>query len=245
MEVRRIFIDQLKMKGGMVLVTGPNCKYILQVLRKTVNDRIDVMDGKGYLYRCMIHAIKGKEIFLHVMDAVLHPDEEKTKVTLLVSPIKGPRMDWLIEKATELGVDRILPTIFKRTVIKFQDGEAEKCTRWKRIMIEASRQSGRFSVPDVGPPTPLRGVLSYIDRVEDRWLLYEREKTTTMKDVITARKNRHICVAVGPEGGIEEGEVQWFTDNGFIPCTLGENILRSETMPLVVLSVIFYECNMR
>ncbi len=245
MEVRRIFVDKLKMKNGMVLVTGPSCKYILQVLRKAVNDRIDVMDGKGYLYRCMINAIKGKEFFLHIMDAVHHPEEKKTKVTLLVSPIKGPRMDWLVEKATELGVDRILPTIFRRTVVKFQDGEAEKCERWKRIMIEASRQSGRFSVPEMGPPTPLRGVLPYIDHLENRWLLYEREKSTTMKDVLVTQKNGEVCVAIGPEGGIEDGEVKWFTDNGFVPCTLGENILRTETTPLVVLSVIFYEFNMR
>ena len=245
MGVRRIYVDKLKMKNGMVLVAGPNCRYILQVLRKTVNDRIDVMDGKGYLYRCVINAFKGKELFLHVVDAALHPEEKKTKVTLLVSPIKGPRMDWLVEKATELGVDRILPTIFRRTAVKFKDGEAEKCARWKRIMIEASRQSGRFSVPEVGPPTPLRGVLPYIDGAESRWLLYECEKRTTMKEVIAARKNGEVCVAVGPEGGIEEAEVQWFTDNGFVPCTLGENILRTETTPLVVLSVIFYECNMR
>lgn len=245
MEVRRIFVDKLKMKNGMVLVTGPSCKYILQVLRKAVNDRIDVMDGKGYLYRCMINAIKGKELFLHIMDAVHHPEEKKTKVTLLVSPIKGPRMDWLVEKATELGVDRILPTIFRRTVVKFQDGEAEKCERWKRIMIEASRQSGRFSVPEMGPPTPLRGVLPYIDHLENRWLLYEREKSTTMKDVLVTQKNGEICVAIGPEGGIEDGEVKWFTDNAFVPCTLGENILRTETTPLVILSVIFYACNMR
>ncbi len=245
MEVRRIFVDKLKMKNGMVLVTGPSCKYILQVLRKVVNDRIDVMDGKGYLYRCMIHAIKGKEVYLHIMDAVPHPEEKKTKVTLLVSPIKGPRMDWLVEKATELGVDRIVPTIFRRTVVRFRDGEGEKCERWKRIMIEASRQSGRFSVPEMCPPTPLRGVLPFIDRLENRWLLYEREKSTTMKDVLVTQKNGAVCVAIGPEGGIEEEEVDWFTNNGFVPCTLGENILRTETTPLVVLSVIFYEFNMR
>ena len=121
MEVRRVFVDKLKMKNGMVLVTGPNCKYILGVLRKGVGERIDVMDGKGYLYRCTINGTKGKELFLQVMDAVYHPEEKRTRVTLLVSPIKGPRMDWLVEKATELGVDRILPTIFKRTVVKFQD----------------------------------------------------------------------------------------------------------------------------
>jgi len=245
MEVRRIFVDVLKMKNGMVLVTGPNCKYILAVLRETAGDRIDVIDGKGYLYRCTIHTVKGKEIYLHVMDVVHHPDEQRTKVTLLVSPIKGPRMDWLIEKATELGADRILPTIFKRTVVKFHDEESDRCERWKRIMVEASRQSGRFSVPELCPPTPLRGITPYIEAAGSRWLLYEREKSTTIKYLVGQQKNGEVCVAIGPEGGIEEAEAQWFTENGFIACTLGENILRSETTPLVVLSIIFYEFNMR
>ena len=176
MEVRRVFVDKLKMKNGMVLVTGPNCKYILTVLRKTPGERLDVMDGKGYLYRCTMHSVKGKEIYLHVVDVVHHPDEKKTKVTLLVSPIKGPRMDWLIEKATELGADRILPTIFRRTVVKFQDEESQRCERWKRIMIEASRQSGRFSVPELGPPTPLRGILPYVNGSEPLAALRAREE---------------------------------------------------------------------
>lgn len=246
MEVRRIYVDKLKMKNGMVLITGPNCKYICSVLRKNTGDRIDLMDGKGYLYRCVINGTKGKEIYLQVMDAVHHPEEKRSKVTLLVSPIKGPRMDWLVEKATELGVERILPTIFRRTVVKFQNGEAEKCERWQRIMVEASRQSGRFSVPEITQPTPLRGVLSYIEPFKNRWLLHERERNTTLKDVVSNRdNNEEICVAIGPEGGIEEGEAEWFAEHGFTPCTLGENILRTETTPLVVLSIIFYEFNMR
>ncbi|HAR96047.1 MAG TPA: hypothetical protein DCR97_08820 [Deltaproteobacteria bacterium] len=143
MEVRRVFIDKLKMKNGMVLVTGPNSKYILSVLRKTVGERIDLIDGKGYLYQTAINAIKGKDLYVQVQNVVHRPEEKRPKVTLLVSPIKGPRMDWLVEKATELGVARVVPTIFKRTIVKFEDGEKEKCDRWKRIMIEASRQSGR------------------------------------------------------------------------------------------------------
>jgi len=245
MEVRRIFVDRLKMKNGMVLIAGPSSKYLLGVLRKTVGERIDVMDGKGYLYRCVISSIKGREIFLQVLDAVHHPEETRIKVTLLVSPIKGPRMDWLIEKATELGVNRIIPTIFRRTVVKFKDGEAEKCERWKRIMVEASRQSGRFSIPEISEPTPLRGVLPHIEDFENRWLLYEREKSITIKDVVAGQKNGRLCVAIGPEGGVEEGEVDWLKEQGFVPCTLGENILRAETAPLVVLSIIFYEFNMR
>ena len=230
----------------MVLVTGPSCKYILTVLRKAAGDRIDVMDGKGYLYRCMIHAVKGKELYLHVMDAVHHPEEKRTKVTLLVSPIKGPRMDWLVEKATELGVDRILPTIFKRTVVRFQDGERRSASggsgSWSRR--PASRAGSRS--PRWCPPTPLRGVLPYIDHFENRWLLYEREKSTTMKDVLAAQKNGEVCVAIGPEGGIDEGRGAVVQGERLRPLharrehTEDARQRRSSSFP-----IIFYEFTMR
>jgi 16S rRNA (uracil1498-N3)-methyltransferase len=241
MEIRRVFIDRLKMKNGSVLVNGPTCKYITGVLRKNTGDRIDVIDGKGYLYRCVIQGAKGKEAYLHILDAVHHPEEKRAKITLVVSPIKGPRMDWLMEKATELGADRIVPTIFRRTVVRFQDEEKEKCERWKRIMIEASRQSGRFSVPELLPPVALRNIAPHIEECKDRWVLWEQEKERTMKDLFAGEHNGSICIAIGPEGGIEASEVDQLKEMGFLPCTLGQNILRAETAPLVVLSVILYE----
>lgn len=243
MEIRRVFVDKLKIKNGMALLAGPMYKYIVGVLRKTIGDRMDLIDGKGYLYRCTINNIKGKELYLQVVDAVHHPEEKRPKVTLCVSPIKGPRMDWLIEKSTELCVDRILPTVFKRTLIKFEDKEKGKYERWKRITIEASRQSGRFSIPEVIEPTPLRGILPYIERVPNRWVFYEREKKVSMKYLISAQKEGGVCVVIGPEGGIEELEIAWLTENGFTTCTLGENIFRTETTPLVILSIILYEYN--
>ncbi len=241
MEIRRVFIDKLKIKNGMALLTGPMHKYIVSVLRKTTGERIDLTDGKGYLYRCVINNIKGKELYLQVLDAVHHPEEKRSKVTLCVSPIKGPRMDWLIEKATELGVEKILPTIFRRTIIKFGDKERGKCERWKKLTIEASRQSGRFSIPEVIEPTPLRDILPYIENIKNRWAFYERERKNTIKKVISAQTEGEICVVIGPEGGIEESEIGWLKENGFIPCTLGESIFRTETTPLVILSIILYE----
>jgi 16S rRNA (uracil1498-N3)-methyltransferase len=97
-------------------------------LRKTEGDKINLIDGKGYLYRCVINSIKSKEIFLQILEVVHKPEEKKPKVTLCVSPIKGPRMDWLVEKATELGVEKIVPTIFKRTVIKFDEKQKGSVT---------------------------------------------------------------------------------------------------------------------
>jgi len=241
MEIRRVFVDKLRIKNGMALLTGPMHKYIITVLRKAIGDRIDLIDGKGYLYRCIINNIKSKDIFLQVLDVVHRPEEKRPKVTLCVSPIKGPRMDWLIEKSTELCIDQILPTIFKRTIVKFSDTEKGKNERWKRIVIEASRQSGRFSIPEIIEPTPLRGIVPFIENISNRWAFYEREKDTTLRDVITRQKEGEICIVIGPEGGIEELEIDWLKENGFTPCTLGENIFRSETTPLVILSIILYE----
>ncbi len=241
MEIRRVFVDKLKMKNGMALLTGPMYRYIVTVLRKAAGDRIDLIDGKGYLYRCVLHSVKAKELFLQVLELVHRPTEKRPKVTLLVSPIKGPRMDWLVEKATELGVERIVPTIFRRTVVRIEESETNKTDRWKRITVEASRQSGRFTVPEVVEPTPLRGILQWVDHVPNRWALYEKEKSTTLRDVIDPRAEGEICVVVGPEGGIEEGEVEWLKENGFRTCTLGDTIFRAETTPLVILSVVLYE----
>lgn len=241
METRRVFVDKLKIKNGMALLVGQMHKYIVSVLRKNPGDRIDLIDGKGYLYRCTIGSIKGKEIYLKILDVVHNPEEKRPKVTLCVSPIKGPRMDWLVEKATELGVDRIVPTLFKRTVIKFDDRGKEKIERWKRITVEASRQSGRFTIPDIADPIPLRGVTDFLEDTGKRVALYEKERLTTLRDVFSVRTNEAVCVVIGPEGGIDESEVDWLRENGFVTCSLGENIFRTETTPLIVLSVILYE----
>ncbi|HOC47035.1 MAG: RsmE family RNA methyltransferase [Syntrophorhabdaceae bacterium] len=242
MEIRRVFVDKLKIKNGMVLLAGPAYKYIVGVLRKGPGDRVDIIDGKGYLYRSTIQNIKGKELFLQVLDVVHKPQEKRPRVILCVSPIKGPRMDWLIEKATELGTEKIVPTIFRRTLIRFNAEGSEKVERWRRITVEASRQSGRFTIPEVTEPTPLRGIASLIEEdVGKRIVLYEKERHTTLKDVFGTNTGDAICIVIGPEGGIEEPEVTWLKENGFTACTLGENIFRAETTPLVVLSVVLYE----
>lgn len=241
MEIRRVFVDRLKMKSGLVFVTGPSQKYICGVLRKSVGDRVDLIDGKGYLYRCTIHSMKSRDLFLQVQDVVHRPEEKRPKVTLCVSPIKGPRMDWLVEKATELGVERILPTVFSRTVVRIEDKEKGKLERWKKLAVEASRQSGRFTVPEVVSPTPLRGILPHITGIDNRWVLFEKEKKNAIKDVLSSQRENGICIVIGPEGGIDDSEIKWLKESGFTSCTLGDNIFRAETTPLVILSIILYE----
>lgn len=240
METRRIFVDRVKTKNGLFFVTGPTYRYVVNVLRKSPGDRIDIIDGKGYLYRSQVHSVKNREVYFKILDVVYRPEEKRPRITLCVSPIKGPRMDWMIEKATELGVDRILPTLFKRTVVKFDENE-KKIERWRRLTIEASRQSGRFTVPEVLSPIPLRGILSYLKDAQNRWVLYEHERERKIKEAFKELGEGEICVVIGPEGGIEESEITWLTQNRFVPFSLGDPIFRTETTPLVILSIIHYE----
>ena len=150
-------------------------------------------------------------------------------------------MDWLIEKSAELGVSRILPTIFTRTLIKLDESARTKCDRWSRISIEAARQSGRFTVPEVLTPTLLRGLMPLVGHVKDRIVLYEKESERAIKTFFSSGRGDEICIVIGPEGGIDDGELNWLNENGFVSYSLGENIFRSETTPLVILSIIHYE----
>src|SRR5512145_1919932 len=199
MEIRRVFVDKLKMKNGMAVVAGPAYQYIATVLRKTEGDKINLIDGKGYLYRCVVGPIKNKEIYLQIQEVIHKAEEKRHGVTLCVSPIKGPRMDWLVEKSTELGVEKILPTIFNRTVVKFDEKNRAKCDRWKRIAIEASRQCGRFTIPEILEPTPLKALLPFVGHMKDRFVLYEKEKQYTLRDFFSLPKDGELCVVIGPE----------------------------------------------
>ena len=241
MEIRRVFVDKLELKNGMVLLAGPAYKYVAGVLRKGVKDCIDIVDGKGCLYHCVIDDVKTREVRLHVLDTVREPKDKRPATTLCVSPIKGPRMDWLVEKATELGASRIVPVLFKRTVVRPGDKEQDKIERWKRIAVEASRQSGRLFVPEVAAPVPLQAILPIAEKAKNRILLYEKEKEQTLWDYFSTPREGETCIVIGPEGGIEEAEIVWLIESGFTSCTLGENILRSETAPLAVLSIVLYE----
>lgn len=241
MEIRRVFVDKLHLKNGSAIITGPMYKYIVTVLRKEKGSRIDLIDGKGCLYKSVVKEFNNKEVSLQILETIRQPYEKRPDVTLCVSPIKGPRMDWLIEKSAELGVSRIVPTIFNRTLIKFDDSAESKHDRWKRISIEAARQSGRFTVPEVLKPVPLRSLATCFGHGTSRIVLYEKERERGLKTFFSSWSGENICVVIGPEGGIDDEEIAWLVENGFIPYTLGENIFRSETTPLFVLSIIHYE----
>ena len=149
-------------------------------------------------------------------------------------------MDFLLQKATELGVDEIIPVISERTVVKIDNKKDNKISRWEKIMKEASEQSHRFDIPKMHDITSLKGLVNV--NADIKIFCNTNEMSKNIKKVLQdSKKSGTILIVVGPEGGFSDAEVDFLSNNGFVSVTLGSNILRAETVPLYLLSVINYE----
>lgn len=161
---------------------------------------------------------------------------------------KGPKFDLIIQKSTEIGVNAITPVMSDLSVVRIVKGKAEeKLGRWRRIALEAAQQSNRSDVPDIFPPVTLQEFLSSPIKGDLNLLLWEGEKgegekgrsiRKALKDI---KEVRSAVILVGPEGGFSDKEVAATVAGGFVPVSLGELILRTETAPLVILSILQYE----
>lgn len=156
---------------------------------------------------------------------------------------KGPRLDFIIEKATELGASAITPVMTERSVVRIEkDRVGEKLKRWSRIALESAQQSGRRDVPEIVPPVTLPEFLASFRKGDLNLLLWEGEKRVTIKDVLKgAQEVKSVTVLIGPEGGFSEDEVGKAVEKGFVAVSLGELTLRTETAPIAALSILQYE----
>ena len=149
-------------------------------------------------------------------------------------------MDYLLQKATELGVSEIIPIISERTIVKVKNDN--KMSRWSKILKEASEQSFRNYIPKIHEIIDLKDIINY--NADIKLVCDTKEMSKNIKKVLQDnKKSDTILIVVGPEGGLTEKEVDYFKNNGFIGVSLGENILRAETVPLYLLSIINYEFN--
>jgi 16S rRNA (uracil1498-N3)-methyltransferase len=163
------------------------------------------------------------------------------QIALLLAIFKFDRMEWAIEKCTELGVSRIVPVISRRTDARLAAASTKRLERWQRIARQAAEQSRRAAPPEIAAPVRLAEVLNPPEGF--RVFLAESEEQTLLRDVLSDEAEGGIILAVGPEGGWTEDEVQSFQQAGWISASLGNTILRAETAAIaataVVVSTIF------
>ncbi len=238
----RFYVPQPRIEKGMLRIEGDEVRHIRRVLRLRTGDEIIVFDGSAKEYEGMIVEDGPSSVVISIQNIFSSKKESPLEITLAQSVLKGEKMDYLIQKATELGVKKIIPFFSSRSVPLLEKSRRMKRHhRWERIAIEASKQCGRGVIPKIEPLQDYSEMLQNIAPDFLRFILWEKEGAR-LKEVLAGLKEKiKIFFIVGPEGGLSQEEVDLAKEKGFIPITLGKRILRSETASLSLLSILQYE----
>jgi 16S rRNA (uracil1498-N3)-methyltransferase len=228
---RRWIADEVS--GDMAAITGSHAGHLCRVLRARVGQEFDIAVGD--------HVRRGK--ITHVDDARVEftlgesvPMDAPLSITLALSIFKFDRMEWAIEKCTELGVSRIIPVIASRTEKHLAAAAPKRMERWQRLTHQAAQQSRRVSPPQISQPVKLRDVIDL--PAATRILLSESEPERSLKDALNGHPIDDIILAIGPEGGWTEEELEWFGKAAWISASLGHTILRAETAAIAATAII-------
>ena len=244
----KFFVSNKQIKNNTnIEITGTDVNHIKNVLRKNISDKIVICDkdlGKDYL--CEIINI-GENIQCKIIDKLEESVESNIFVSIFQGMPKADKMELIIQKSVELGVYDITPVEMKRCVVKIKENDRnKKIERWQKISEVAAKQSGRNYVPVINNILNVNQICEEFENYDIVLVAYENEKENTLKEQLKILKekevdNLKIAVVIGPEGGIDEKEINVFKENGAKIITLGKRILRTETVALNVLSNIMYE----
>jgi 16S rRNA (uracil1498-N3)-methyltransferase len=238
----RFYVNPKWIKGTMVKIRGTDVWHITKVLRFGEGDRIYVFDGTGKEYYVLITEKTPKEVTGVILEKEYKNIESPLKITLAQALPKATKMDLIVQKATELGVHRIIPLKTERVETKTDiRGLEYRRERWQRISIEAAKQSGRVMIPEIEPIISLE---SFLSREWEglKLLFWEEEKEVRFRQVLEQQNEVHeVVVVIGPEGGFSSEEVKKAKEKGFSIVSLGPRILRTESVPIVVLGILQYE----
>jgi len=233
----RLHVDSLLSANSELDLTGDTARYIGRVLRLDPNDGLTVFDGRGGEYRATILSMGKNSVTLAVDEFVERDVESPLDVHLLQGISRGERMDFVVQKATELGVRRITPLITEYSVVKLAQGRAEKrLQHWRGIGGSACEQSGRNMLPEIDSPQPLRAWLGEnVERPGTRLILKPGDEGS-IKSV--DNKVSQLIVLIGPEGGFSESEYGLAQATGFRGIGLGRRILRTETAAVAAIAAL-------
>lgn len=240
----QFFVEPYQIQGNKVIITGKDVNHIKNVLRMKAEEEISVSNGMdGKEYRCGIKEFSGEEIICEVRFVKEDGVELPSKIYLFQGLPKADKMEWIIQKAVELGVYEIIPVAVKRAVVKLDERKAKsKILRWQGIAEAAAKQSKRRIVPKVQNVMSFQEAVDYSQRADMKIIPYElAEGMEKTREVIgSLQPEEDVAVFIGPEGGFSTEEIEDAIRAGIIPVTLGRRILRTETAGMTVLSIIMY-----
>ena len=241
--LHRIFVSSENITQDRIILHGEVLKKLRLVLRLKPKDTLSVFDNSGFEYLAQIVSLSPKAGELKILERTNPPRHSPLKIHLGQAVPKAQKMDFIIQKATELGVGAIHPFFSSRTTPRFNHSQAmKKIERWQKIAQEASRQSGRIDIPTVNPAVEFVELLTVPSESSLKIILHKAPPRNSLKNFFTTHQDKHrIFFLVGPEGGFAPEEITRAFDHGFQPLGLGERILRTETVVLTFLSILQYE----
>jgi 16S rRNA (uracil1498-N3)-methyltransferase len=235
----RLFLESSRLADDVVVVTDEDHRYLTRVLRLVVGDTLVIFDGVGVEAVARITRVGPRALELKVEERRPAPASDRPEVTLIQALTKGDKLDLVVQKATELGVARVIPVTSARSVPRLEAMRAlGRRARWQKIAREAARQSGRADVPEIEPVTALTTVVAAAAKDAFKLMLWEGARQHGLRGVLPAPPIARVVIAVGPEGGFAGEEVEAARAAGFVTVGLGPRILRTETASLVTLSIL-------
>ena len=234
--IQRFLVERIKSSASHLEISGEQCHYVLRVLRLQVGDQMILFDGSGSEWMAKIMDTKRNRLLLELEEKSTPDRESPIDITLIQSISRSQRMDLVMQKSTELGVSTIVPVFSSNTVVRIKEDKIEKkINHWRNILISASEQSGRTKLPDLMDPIKLDS--DCLQKYKgDLSIFYD----TTGQDSYAVNKPKEITVVIGPEGGFTEVEKTMAIDNGYSVIQSGPRLMRTETAPIMALSILQY-----
>jgi len=237
----RFFVTPEALSGETLTLSGENAQHAW-VLRLKEGEQVCVCDGQGREAVCSVIRVAPKFTDLEVAERSASTTEAAVQVSVYMAFAKSDKLEHVIQKATELGAFEIVAFPSARCVSKPDDKSLKKkLERWQKIAASAAEQSGRGRIPEVRVLSSYKAALEEAAQSDKALLFYEHEHAVTLKMALSAGSYHTVSLLTGPEGGLEEREVDQAREMGLQVCTLGKRILRCETAPLCALSAVMYD----
>jgi len=244
--VHRFYAAPENIRADKIAIKDEEFHHLARVLRLHAGDPVLVFDGLGTEYRGTIELVNKENALMKIEASQYMAGESPLEIWLIQGIAKGDKMEFVIQKATELGVRGIIPLEAERSVVKLaKDKTTEKEKRWQKAAVEAAKQSGRARIPTVESPRKLRQIMDGLP--PERLLLAPWEEGgVSLKTLLRQQSEPEgaglpVYIMIGPEGGLEKSEVALAQEYGGIPVSLGPRILRTETAGLAAIVALMYE----
>jgi 16S rRNA (uracil1498-N3)-methyltransferase len=233
MRLTRVYVDTELRSGDIVELPRETAQHVAKVLRARAGDQIVLFNGDGREYAGAIDSIRGSRVTAAVSEGADMDRESPLGVTLVQCIPRGDRMDFIVQKATELGVRCLIPVLSQRSVVRLDAEQAEaKATHWRAVAVNACEQCGRTRLPEIHTPAPLVNYLGSSAAAPCRLVLDPGIEPSDMPTRIEGSAE----IAIGPEGGFADEELEAFRLAGFVGVRLGPRILRTETAAIAALT---------